>query len=191
MLSHEVVLAFRRCRIEDALAELCAERGYRATTIADVTRRAHVARNTVYEQFANKEAIFLALFDRAAAELRERVETACAVTGTDSEARLAAGLNALMRWVAAEPANAWTLFVEALCATPASMRRYLKAIEDFTVLLAGAVPDEVSRPATTEESLIGGVASLLSGLLRSGEAQRAPELAPQLLAFLLGPFLAA
>jgi AcrR family transcriptional regulator len=144
----------------------------------------------VYEHFAGKEAIFLALFDRASAELRERVDSACAAAPQDSEARLRAGLNALLAWVAAEPASAWVCFVESLCATPASLRRYLDAIEDFTALLAGAVPSEVRRPATTEESLVGGVASLLSGLLRRGEALRAPELAPQLLAFLRGPFLA-
>ncbi len=191
MLSREFVLTFKRCRIEEALAELCLERGYRASTIADISRRAHVSRATIYEHFADKEAIFLALFERAGAELRERVESACAEAAQDSEARMRAGLNALLRWIAAEPASAWALLVESLCATPATMRRYLDGIERFTTLLASAVPSEVPRPATTEESLVGGVALLLSGLLRSGEAQRAPELAPQLLTFLRGPFLAA
>jgi AcrR family transcriptional regulator len=190
-LSREVIVAFRRRHLEDTLAELCAEQGYRATTIADVTRRARVARATVYEHFASKEDIFLALLGRAIAELSERVETACATAGTDSEARLRAGLSALLRWIAAEPVSARAVFVEAFCATPATMRRYLDAIEHFTTLLAAAVPSEVPRPATTEESLVGGVASLLGGLLRSGDAQRAPDLQPQLLIFLRGPFLAA
>jgi AcrR family transcriptional regulator len=189
-LGREVIAAFRRRHLEDTTAALCAEQGYRATTIADISRCAHVSRATVYEHFANKEAIFLALFERVGAELRERVDSACAAAPLAAEARLRAGLNALLRWIAAEPACAWALFVESLCATPASMRGYLDGIEAFTVLLASAVPSEVPRPATTEESLVGGVASLLSGLLRSGDAQRAPELAPQLLTFLRGPFLA-
>jgi AcrR family transcriptional regulator len=190
LIAREVIVAYRRRHLEDTLAELCVEQGYRATTITDVTRRARVARNTVYEHFSNKEAILLALLDRASAELRERVESACAAAAQDSEARLRAGLNALLGWVAEEPASARALFVEAFCATSASMRLYLTAIEGFTALLAGAVPSEVPRPPTTEESLVGGVASLLGGLLRGGEAQRAPTLAPQLLTFLRGPFLA-
>jgi AcrR family transcriptional regulator len=191
MLSREIVLAFKRRHIEDALAELCLERGYRATTIADISRRTRVARATIYEHFENKENAFLSLLDRASQDLFDRVEAACASVGEDSEQRLEAGIGALLAWVAEEPPSAWACLVESLCATPESLRHYLKAIERFTTLLAGAVPNEVPRPATTEESLVGGVASLLSGLLRSGDAQRAPELAPQLLIFLRGPFLAA
>lgn len=189
-ISREIVLAYRRHRLEGALAELCVEQGFRATTIAHVSRRACVSRGTVYEHFANKEALFIGLFERAIAELLEQVEAACGTAAADSEQRLEAGLSALLRWVAAEPASAWAVFVEAFRATPASMRLYLGTIEDFTVLLARAVPNEIPRSATTEESLVGGVASLLSGLIRGGQAERAPELAPQLLTFLRGPFLA-
>jgi AcrR family transcriptional regulator len=171
MLSREVVLAFKRRRIEAALAELCVERGYRATTIADISRGAHVSRATVYEHFKDREAAFLSLLDRVTQDLF--------------------GYRALLAWVAEEPASAWACLVESMCATPESLRRYLEAIERFTTLLAGAVPNEVPRPATTEESLVGGVASVLSGQLRRGEAQGAPEMQPQLLIFLRGPFLAA
>jgi AcrR family transcriptional regulator len=189
-LSREIVLAYRRHRLEAALAELCVEQGFRATTIADVSRRARGSRATIYEQFANKEALFIALFESAIAELREQVEAACETAAADPGERLEAGLSALLRWVAAEPASAWAVFVEAFRATPASMRLYLETIEGFTVLLAGVVPNEIPRPATTEESLVGGVAALLSGLIRGGQAECAPELAPQLLTFLRGPFLA-
>jgi AcrR family transcriptional regulator len=188
-LAREVVVAFKRRHIENTLAELCVERGYRATTITAICSRARVARVTVYEHFTNKEDIFLALQARAIAELSERIEAACAAAPRGSAARMAAGLGALLSWVAEEPASAWACFVEGLCATPESLRRHVEAIERFTTVLSGAAPREVPRPLTTEESLIGGVASILSGLLRSGEAKRAPELQPQLMLFLRGPFL--
>jgi AcrR family transcriptional regulator len=190
MLDPEVHAAFKRRRIADALAELCVEQGYRATTIADIAQRAQVGRATIYENFENREQIFLAVFDRAIAELFERVEAACAVAGDCSEERIEAGLAALLTWVAAEPNAAWASFVESLCATPESFRRYLEAITQFTGLLRGALPSEVPRPETTAESLAGGVASILSGLIRSGQAETAPELLPHLTVFLRGPFLA-
>jgi AcrR family transcriptional regulator len=190
LLAREVVVEFRRRQIESTLAELCVERGYRATTIAAISSRARVARATVYEQFTNKEDIFLALQARAVANLSERIEAACAAAPGDSAARMAAGVAALLAWVAQEPASAWVCFVESLCATPESLRRYLEAIERFTTMLSGAVPSDVPRPLTTEESLIGGVASILSGLVRDGEAQRAPELQPHLMIFLRASFLA-
>ena len=61
----------------DAMAELCAEQGYEATKIADVVRRAHVARKTLYDNFAGKEELFLAAFDTTLADARGRVAEAC------------------------------------------------------------------------------------------------------------------
>jgi AcrR family transcriptional regulator len=190
MLDPEVLAAFKRRRIADALAELCVEQGYRVTTIADIARRARVGRGAIYEHFEDREQVFLAILDRAVPELFERVEAACAAAGDDSEERVEAGLAALLAWVATEPAAAWACFVESLCATPESFRRYLEAIARFTALLRGALPSEVPRPETTAESLAGGVASILSGVIRAGQAESAPELLPQLTVFLRGPFLA-
>ncbi len=190
MLAPEVQAAFKRRRITDALAELCVEQGYRATTISDIARRARVGRGTIYEHFENREQILLVVLDHATSELLERVEVACVAAGGGSEERVEAGLAALLAWVADEPDAACACFVESLCATPEAFRRYLEAIAQFTALLRGALPSEVPRPETTAESLVGGVASILSGLIRAGRAESAPELLPQLTVFLRGPFLA-
>jgi AcrR family transcriptional regulator len=189
-LDRSVVSSFKRRRIADALAELCIEQGFRATTIDHVARRAHVSRTTIYELFENREQIFIAVLDRAIPELFERTEAACQAAALGSRHRLEAGLGAVLAWVAEEPVAAWSCLVEALAATPESLDRYLQAIARFTVLLGSVVPAEVQRPKTTEESLVGGVASILSGLIRGGEASSAPELLPQLTVFLRGPFLA-
>lgn len=189
-LDPEVHAAFKRRRITDALAELCVEQGYRATTIADIALSAGVARGTIYEHFENREQVFLAILDRTIPELFERVEAACVAAGGGSEERIEAGLAALLAWVAVEEAAAWACFVESLRATPESFRRYLDAIARFTSLLREALPSEVPLPETTAESLVGGVASILSGLIRAGQAESAPELLPQLTVFLRGPFLA-
>jgi AcrR family transcriptional regulator len=189
MLNPEVQAAFKRRRIADAMAELCGERGYRATTISDVAHRAQVGRGTIYEHFENRERIFLSVLDGAIAEVFERVETACSAAGDDSAQRVEAGLAAMLAWVAAEPIAARACFVESLRATPESFRRYLEAIAEFTSLLRGALPSEVPRPETTEESLVGGVAAILSGLVRADQTESAPEMLPSLSIFLRGPFL--
>ena len=61
----------------DAMAELCAEQGYEATKIADVVRRAHVARKTLYDNFSGKEDLFLAAFDTTLADAEAEVAEAC------------------------------------------------------------------------------------------------------------------
>jgi len=191
VLDPAIVALFKRRRIMDAMADLCVDEGYRATTVTKLSERAGVSRATIYEQFDSREHVFLELVDSAVAELLQRTELACREAGARDEDALEAGLSAVLAWVAERPARAWALIVEPFGATPESMRRYLAAIAEFTALLSASLPSEVRRPKAIEESLVGGVASLLSGLIRGGEAIRAQEFLPEILLFLRGPFLAA
>jgi AcrR family transcriptional regulator len=50
-----------RARLLDAMAACIELHGYRATTVADVVRRARTSRRTFYEHFPDKEACFVAL----------------------------------------------------------------------------------------------------------------------------------
>ena len=56
--------AQKRHRILNAAQALIHERGYGALAIADVARNAGVGKQTVYQMFANKEAILFALCER-------------------------------------------------------------------------------------------------------------------------------
>lgn len=68
---------FRR-RLLDGLATSITERGYRATTVADIVRRARTSKRTFYDQFASKEQCFLELLradtERLADEIRAAVD---------------------------------------------------------------------------------------------------------------------
>jgi AcrR family transcriptional regulator len=188
-LDREVILAWRRRSAALALGEACIEKGYRAATINDVVIRAGTSRGTVYELFKNKEEIFLFLFESSEAELSARVEAACSSAGEDRDHRLEAGLAAVLGWVAEEPVRAWAVFVESLCATPDSLRRYTDSISRFANLLGEVVPREVQRPRFFEESVVGGIALLINGRLRAGEAAQAPALLGELMMLVRGPFL--
>jgi AcrR family transcriptional regulator len=50
-----------RLRLLDGLAASIGERGYRATTVADVVRHARTSKRTFYDHFASKEQCFLEL----------------------------------------------------------------------------------------------------------------------------------
>jgi AcrR family transcriptional regulator len=50
-----------RLRLLDGLATSIAERGYRASTVADVVRHARTSKRTFYDQFASREECFLEL----------------------------------------------------------------------------------------------------------------------------------
>src|ERR1700743_3401371 len=106
-LSREFLAHHQRARIVKALAVETMERGYRAVTVADIVRRAGIARNTFYDNFASKEDCFLATQDYAVEEALQRVVEAAA-EAESWEDRLIAGLSAFLRYVAGEPALART-----------------------------------------------------------------------------------
>ena len=76
-LPREFVAGHKRRRMMDAVAELTAEQGYEATKIADIVRRAAVARKTLYDNFDGKEDLFLSAIDTTVSEMRVVVEEAC------------------------------------------------------------------------------------------------------------------
>src|ERR1700709_2960029 len=92
------VARHQRARIVAALAEETMSRGYRAVTVADIVRRAGIARNTFYDNFSSKEDCFLATQDFAVEESLRRVVDAAAEEES-WEARLAAGLGAFPKYV--------------------------------------------------------------------------------------------
>ena len=49
-------------------------------------------------------------------------------------------------------------------------------------------PEDTGLSPTIEDSLVGGVAWILNGKIRRGEAERAPDLLPELLDFVLSPY---
>jgi AcrR family transcriptional regulator len=173
----------------DAMAELCAEKGYESTKIADIVRRAGVARKTLYDNFEGKEEVFLAAFDSAEEEVTARIEAACAEASEEWVDRLAAGLRAFLAFVGENPAIARLCIIESISATPAASARYDRALQRFVELLRENVPSQTRLPDTIEETLTGGVAWILHQQIRRGEAEQALDLMPELLDFLLSPYL--
>lgn len=189
-LPREFVAAHKQRRIMHAIAELTAEQGYEATKIADIVRRAGVARKTLYDNFVGKEEVFLAAFDAAVGEAMSRVEESCAEVEGGWEERIEAGLAAFLEYVAEEPALARMCMIEALSATPAATQRYEDAMQRFVELTKRNVPHDEGLPETIEETLVGGVAWILYQLIRRHEADKAPDLLPELSEFMLAPWLA-
>jgi AcrR family transcriptional regulator len=188
-LPQEFVAAHKRRRMIDAMAALCAEQGYEATKIADVVRRAHVARKTLYDNFSGKEDLFLAAFDTILIDAEAEVAEACeAIDVADWVARTEAGLGALLEFVAAHPDAAALALVEAPAATPTSAARYEAAIDGFIARLREAAPPGPGRPATLEEALVGGTVWIVQRQVRRGDATDAPDLLPELTEFVVSPY---
>jgi AcrR family transcriptional regulator len=187
-LPREFVAGHKRRRMMDAIAELTAEQGYEATKIADIVRRAAVARKTLYDNFDGKEDLFLSAVGTTSNEMRVVVEEACERTD-GRENQIIAGIEALLGFVAEHPAATRMCMVEAISATPSSARLYDSGMHDFVELLRRSAPEETDLPETIEESLVGGVAWIIQQQIRRGEAESAEELLSELSQFVLSPYL--
>jgi AcrR family transcriptional regulator len=190
-LPPEFIALHKRNRITAALAELAAEKGYEATKISDVVKRAAVARKTLYDNFSGKEEVFLAAFDTTVEEATKRVEDGCAAAAGEWEESLAAGLEALLEYVAEQPAMARLCLIEAQTATPAATERYEGMLRRFIELTRRSLPHDGSLPRTVDETVVGGVAWILSQQVRRGKAERAPDLLDELREFVAAPYRAA
>ena len=192
-LSREFIARHQRARIVSALAEETMARGYRAVTVADIVRRAGIARNTFYDNFSSKEDCFLATQDFAVEEsLRRVVEAAAESEGW--EQRLAAGLGAFLSYVSDEPALARTCIVEALSAGPAAQERYEQSLQAFVPLLRKGreysdYGDDL--PETLEETIVGGIFWVIYQRIVLGEAEQIESLLSDLVDFALTPYIGA
>jgi AcrR family transcriptional regulator len=192
-LSREFIARHQRARIVAALAEETMARGYRAVTVADIVRRAGIARNTFYDNFSSKEDCFLATQDFAVEESLARVVEAAA-EAEGWEARTVAGLGAFLKYVSDEPALARTCIVEAFSAGDGAQERYEQSLQAFVPLLRKGRDysdhgDDL--PGTLEETIVGGIFWVVYQRIVLGEAERIESLLPDLVDFALTPYIGA
>jgi AcrR family transcriptional regulator len=190
-LSREFIAQHQRARIIAALAEETMAKGYRAVTVADIVRRAGIARNTFYENFSSKEDCFLAAAEFAVTEALGRVVEA-ASQFESWPARVNAGLAAFLSYVATEPALARTCIVEALSAGPVAVERYERSIQSFVPLLRlgrKISPQGEELPETLEETIVGGIFWILYQRIIMGQAEQIEDLRAELVEFCLAPYL--
>ena len=174
-----------------AAAELIAEHGYNATKIADITRRAGIAQETLYELFEGKEEVFLAIIDDTAADAIRRVEAACAEASGNWAERIEAGLAAFLGHIAERPVLARACFVEAPSATPATTKHYDEAVQHCVQLARRTLPHDGLLPDTIAETLVGGLMWIIYQQVRRREAEQIEAMLPQLIEFVLAPYVGA
>jgi len=79
-----------RAQLIDAAARVFARRGFRAATVEEIAEQAGYSHGAVYSNFAGKEELFLAVFERYMSQRIEEVARASEVEGTFPERARAA-----------------------------------------------------------------------------------------------------
>lgn len=190
-LSREQILDSQRERLLAAIAHEVADRGYRATTITEVVRAASVSTRDFYELFESKEECFLAAFDAVRDYLAELIEGAAA-SEPDWAHQVVAAVRAVLDFFATEPDLARLFLLESVSATPAIALRFREAVLACVPGLArgrSELTDPESLLPESESSIIGGAVLLTSRSIVAGEPKRLHDLLPDLIDFILSPYL--
>lgn len=105
--------------LEEAAGELFLERGYAATSVADITARAGVSRNTFFNYFGAKSDLLWSTFDAAVSSLPDALTSAEAGERAEAaetcEQGVGAAVRAALRHVARDlaPGNVALAFMQA------------------------------------------------------------------------------
>jgi len=186
-LARDVVLLSQRSRLIEGIVAAVAEKGYAATTVADVTARAGVSRATFYEQFADKEDCFLSAYDQGARVHLDHV-AAAGREPRDSLERLRASLRVYLEVLAAEPAYARTFIREVGAAGPRALqsqvevqRRYAALLREWHDGVRGQHPQVAALPDEFFVAAVGAVTELVADCVRREQTHRLAALEPVLL----------
>jgi AcrR family transcriptional regulator len=196
-LAREEVLASQRGRMLTAISEAVAQKGYAATTVADVVGRAGVSRKTFYEHFSDKEECFIAAWDTGVALLIDAVTRATLEAEGDWKDRLHAGVRAYLETLVSVPAFAQTFLIEVLAAGPRALDRRAEVHVRFAELLRTlherqreVAPELPELPDEVFEATVAAVEGLVAERVRQGKIEELPQLEPVItyiqVAFLAG-----
>jgi AcrR family transcriptional regulator len=126
----------QRERLLRATASCVGANGYADTTIADIVRVAHTSRSAFYEQFADKEACFLAAYEQMTAGfISASLHEAERVSGWQE--KLDVGISTYFEWMAARPEVAVSTVVEVHSAGRRALQARGRALADWIRTLEG------------------------------------------------------
>jgi AcrR family transcriptional regulator len=167
-LTRDEVVSSQRTRILKALADTMVEKGYVATTVADVLRAARVSRETFYEQFSSKEDCFMSAF-----EIAMQFALAGAARPVPSDVppveRFSRGLRVYLDTLASQPAFARLFLIEVWAAGPAAWRRRAELQGQEIERLQKVLGARSKRDRFAAEAMVSATISMVTARLAAGD----------------------
>jgi len=167
-----------RQRLLDGLAAAIDERGYRASTVADIVRHARTSKRTFYDQFATKEQCFHELLHADVGKLAEDIRSAVD-PDADWQTQIRQAVEAYVGHIESTPALtlSWIRELPSLdAAARPSQRRNTHLLTSLLVNLSDtpAMRDADLPPLTQAKAviLVGGLRELTAQAVEDGHSVR-------------------
>lgn len=171
----------QRERLFAAMVATVAEKGYEATTVADLVRLSGVSRSAFYRHYEDKQACFLAAVEAMVEPTLSRLGADQSTPAGVERARRA--FNSLIDVIVDQPAAAKMCIVEVYAAGPEGAALVDRTMDSATALAAqmlGQVPERQGMPIELVRALTGGIQKVIHKRLYRGREEELPDLAPQL-----------
>jgi len=167
-----------RQRLLDGLAASITERGYRASTVADIVRHARTSKRTFYDQFTGKEQCFLELLHADVEKLAENIRDAVD-RDVDWQTQIRQAVQAYVDHIDARPALtlSWIRELPSLdAAARPFQRRGLQLLTSLLVNLSDTPGFQKAGlpPLTPAKAviLVGGLRELTAQVVEDGRSPR-------------------
>jgi AcrR family transcriptional regulator len=171
----------QRERLFAAMVATVAEKGYEATTVADLVELSGVSRSAFYKHFDDKQACFLAAVEAIVEPTLKRL-------GGDESTppgieRARGAFESLIGLIVSQPAAAKMCVVEVYAAGPegaALVDRTMDSVTTLAAALLEQVPERKGMPIELVRAIVGGIQKVIHKRLYRGQEEELTELAPQL-----------
>lgn len=173
--------AEHRSRLLEGMARAVAEKGYAATTIADIVAAAGVSRRTFYEHFAGRGDCLVALYEASSRNVLQVLRNAVD-PGQPWPLQVERALGAYFEAMASNPLLLRTLFIEILGLGAdglAARRRVSQDIADFMLAVINAPPRRPGQPVLSPQmamAVVGGINEMVLSSIEQGREALLVEL---------------
>ena len=170
----------QRQRLFAAMVATVAEKGYEATTVADLVALSGVSRSAFYRHFEDKQACFLAAVEAMVEPALQRLRGEEGASGVE-QAREA--FESFIGAIVKQPAAAKMCIVEVYAAGPEGadlVDRMFESATDVAVALLEQAPERRGMPRELVRAIVGGIQKAIHKRLYRGQEAELLELMPQL-----------
>lgn len=158
----------------DAAAAVFSRRGYHEATVDEIADAAGISKPMVYLYFGSKEELFVAVVEREAGRLTEKIGAAAAIGLTPYE-QLRRGLEAFLTFVA-EHRDGWTVLYRRARAQGEPLASGINAIRGNSVQVVAALMERAITESGAElppaqdlvaigHAIVGGCEALADWML--------------------------
>src|SRR5262245_26489983 len=146
--SHEERLRERRQRLLDAGLATFGSRGFHSIGVREICSEARLTERYFYESFANREALFLAVYERCIDRIREAIQAALKDASPVAASMARAGLRAFLTCLRDDPRLARIVLLDVLTISPdvgEQSRLVMQSFADLIGNIAGGLHPDLAE----------------------------------------------